>query len=87
MRPGIQTKRLDTNLRLPDDHLITDDSTPVPAFGHGIGIAFESSLKETTFRVFLSNPTVYVLTVGMQDLLDWVISGFGFSTMRRSDHL
>lgn len=81
MRPGVDIKRLDTDPRHPDPVIhATDDQ---PAFGHSIGVLFESSIKETTFRVCLSNPTVYVLTVGMQDLLDWVTNGFGFSTMRR----
>lgn len=86
MRPGIKAKRLNTKLQKPDDVTPSEQNTmdeEIPSFGHSIGILFQSSLKQTTLRVKLSNPTVYVLTVGMQDLLDWVVSGFGFSTMRR----
>lgn len=90
-RPGIEEKRLDTNLREPDLFDETEpkhnDSTVIAEFGHSIGISFESSIKETTLRFSLANPTVYVLTIGMQDLLDWVLSGFGFSTLRRSESI
>lgn len=83
MRPGIGRKALDTNPNGPDEELPIDSAEDTPSFGHSIEISFESSLVQTTLKTYLLNPTVYVLTVGMQDLLEWVLSGYGHCTMRR----
>lgn len=52
-------------------------------FTESIYIGFENNILTSRFSVQLTRPTLYLLTVGMQDILDWVVSSFSFSTMRR----
>jgi hypothetical protein len=79
MRPGIELKPLvsfedSKNQKFHEDGKVIHES---------VSFSFTNNVKTTRLSASLWNPNLFLFTVGMQDVLSFVVASFSFSTMRR----